>query len=232
MRTVFVNPERCIGCRQCEFACAVEHSMTRDQAAAFLETPPPRTRVHVAAGPVPGTAFPSRCRHCDPAPCLQVCPTGAIGRDGELSLVLIDAARCIGCAMCAVVCPFDALTFHPAPDGPSATTPVALKCDGCVERLQRDEVPACAEVCKVDALVFGELNDLVAAGRVRETAAVLAAAAVQAPAGGTDSLAGWRAWGESAVAIAAAATERRRFDRGPSPVEATVEAREVPDEPQ
>ncbi|MGD8533923.1 MAG: 4Fe-4S binding protein, partial [Gammaproteobacteria bacterium] len=30
MKTVFVNPERCIGCRQCEFACAVEHSHSRD----------------------------------------------------------------------------------------------------------------------------------------------------------------------------------------------------------
>lgn len=45
----------------------------------------------------------------------------------------------------------NAQTFHPAPDGPSATTPVALKCDGCVVPFQRGEVPACAEVCTVEA---------------------------------------------------------------------------------
>src|ERR1039458_10167317 len=39
-----------------------------------------------------------------------------------------------------------------------------------------DLTPACAEVCKVDALVFGELNELMTAGRLRETGAVLAAA--------------------------------------------------------
>jgi ferredoxin len=53
MRSVFVNPERCIGCRQCEIACAVEHSASLDQSIAFREVPRPRKRVHVEAGPVP-----------------------------------------------------------------------------------------------------------------------------------------------------------------------------------
>ena len=176
MKTVFINPERCIGCLQCELACAVEHSASQDETLAFLEQPMPRKRVHVQAGPVPTFAFPNRCRHCDPAPCLQVCPTAAIYRDDEHGLVLIDEKKCIGCAMCAVVCPFDALTFHPMPDGPSPDVAVAVKCDGCVDRVSRGDQPACVDVCKVDALVFGELNDLVAGGRVREAGVVLAAA--------------------------------------------------------
>ncbi len=44
MKTVFVRPERCIGCRQCEIACAVEHSASKDLAVAVLERPAPRTR--------------------------------------------------------------------------------------------------------------------------------------------------------------------------------------------
>ena len=127
MRTVFINPERCIGCLQCEIACAVEHSTSQDTAAAFLETPIPRKRVHVEAGPVPTTAFPNRCRHCDPAPCQRVCPSGAITRDEAEGLVLIDPQRCIGCAMCAVVCPFDVVTFHPLAEGPGPETNVAVK---------------------------------------------------------------------------------------------------------
>ncbi len=50
MQSVFVNPELCIGCHQCEIACAVEHSTSLDPSLAFLETPVPRARVHVEAG--------------------------------------------------------------------------------------------------------------------------------------------------------------------------------------
>jgi carbon-monoxide dehydrogenase iron sulfur subunit len=52
MLTVVVDPERCIGCLQCEFACALEDSQAR---VAYLEQPPPRKRIQVAAG--------SSCRH-------------------------------------------------------------------------------------------------------------------------------------------------------------------------
>jgi carbon-monoxide dehydrogenase iron sulfur subunit len=173
MLTVFVNPERCIGCLQCEFACAVEHSGSGVPVTAVAEQPVPRKRIHVHAGESANTSFPTKCRHCDPAPCLQVCPTGALFRDREHDLVLIDVDRCIGCAMCAMVCPFDVLTFHTLADGPA--TAVAVKCDGCIERLRAGRMPACVEACKVDALVFGDLNQLVAGARQRDTAAVLAA---------------------------------------------------------
>lgn len=143
------------------------------------------------------TSFPNRCRHCNPAPCEQVCPTGAISRDVEEDLVLVDVHNCIACAMCAMVCPFDAVTFYPQADGVPVRI-VATKCDGCIERVQRGREPACVEVCKVDALVFGELNELIAAGRLLQSGAALAAttiyeSAVDAPA----TIAGWRKWGES-----------------------------------
>ncbi len=176
MKTVFVNPERCIGCRQCEFACAVEHSRSRVPELAVFEDPPPRTRVHVEPGYAFNSSFPNRCRHCNPAPCQQVCPTAAIFRDAEHDLVLVEPAKCIACAMCAMVCPFDVLTYYPLSDGVAARV-VAVKCDGCIDRVRRGEIPACAEVCKVGALVYGELNDLVREGRLREARTVLAASA-------------------------------------------------------
>jgi len=211
MQTVFVNPERCIGCLQCELACAVEHSAGQDASTAFLEVPVPRKRVHVEPGPMPTLAFPNRCRHCDPAPCLQVCPSGAITREDELGVVLVEPRRCIGCAMCAVVCPFDVITFHPLADGPGPDIAVAVKCDGCVDRMRRGDEPACAEVCKVDALVFGDLNELVSAGSLREAGAVLAAAGTGGtPPPGGDPLAGWRAWGAAQQAAADGPVARAR----------------------
>jgi anaerobic carbon-monoxide dehydrogenase iron sulfur subunit len=202
VNTVFVNPERCIGCRQCEFACAVEASQSGDPTAALFEQPPPHTRIHVEAGEIMNTSFPERCRHCDPAPCLQVCPTGAIYRDADEHLVLIDQTRCIGCAMCAIVCPFDAVTFHPAA-GNSDGHPVAIKCDGCVQRVKQGLEPACVEVCKVDALVYGEINELVSEGRVGDAARALAAvASVPAASGdGNAAVDAWRSFGAEVKTI-------------------------------
>lgn len=195
MLTVFVDPARCIGCLQCEFACAVEHSRTGEPVGALLEDPPPRKRIHVQAGPKANTAFPNKCRHCDPAPCQQVCPTGAIHRDAAHDAVLIDTSKCIACAMCAMVCPFDVITYHALTDGAAPRT-VAVKCDACIDRLRAGRIPACVEVCKVDALRFGELNELVAAGQRRETAAVLAATMEVVPAPAVpETIGNWRALG-------------------------------------
>jgi carbon-monoxide dehydrogenase iron sulfur subunit len=204
MKTVFVNPERCIGCRQCEFACRVAHSASGDPVSALFEEPTPRTRVHVAPGKSQFSSFPVKCRHCDPAPCQQVCPTGAIFRDSSLDLELIDVGKCINCAMCAMVCPFDALTFQPQRDGTEIRM-AALKCDGCETRVRDGREPACSEVCKVNALVFGEVDELVAAGRLHQAHAVLAKVnqletEAEAPLS-PPNVSAWRAWGSAAATV-------------------------------
>lgn len=163
MKTVFVNPERCIGCKQCQIACAVEHSQSKSLYEAIFEEPKPRPRVLVAPGLYLDTSFPNKCRHCDPAPCMTVCPTAAIHRDLSTGIVLVDQLKCIACAMCAMVCPFDVITFYPT----STNKLAAIKCDHCIERQNRGEVPACVEACKVDALVFGDINELVKSARTR-----------------------------------------------------------------
>ncbi len=160
MRTVFVNPERCIGCRHCEIACAVEHSQSKNLFQAILEKPRPTSRIHVMPGLHLSTSFPNKCRHCDPAPCMSVCPTGAISRDAELGIVIVDGHKCITCAMCAMVCPFDVLSFYPSPEV-KLDKPVAIKCDHCIDRQHEGQMPACVDACKVGALVFGDINELV-----------------------------------------------------------------------
>ena len=192
MLTVFVDPQRCIGCLQCEFACAVEHSHSRDPVVAFHELPVPRKRVHVQAGPAPNTAFPNKCRHCDPAPCQQVCPTGAIYRDVGLRR-----------------CPDRHVQMHRLRDVRDGLPvrrhhlPPARRRSGTqdrrrqVRRLHRPacgagRIPACAEVCKVDALRFGDVNEFVAAGQRRETAAVFAATSAEPMAAVPDTIGAWR----------------------------------------
>jgi len=192
--TVFVEPQRCIACGQCEFACAVAHSRSHDAVLALVESPQPRSRVYVQAGPQPNTAYPNKCRHCDPAPCQMVCPSGAISRVAASDVVLIDERKCIACAMCAIVCPFDVITYHEQAVADAVVRTVAVKCDGCLDRLAAGRIPACAETCKTGALRFGEINDFMAEGQRRETATVLAATAAMSPMD-ADGVAAWRATG-------------------------------------
>jgi carbon-monoxide dehydrogenase iron sulfur subunit len=172
MKTVFINPERCIGCKHCEIACAVEHSESKNLYQAVFEEPLPRPHIHVEPGLHLNTSFPNKCRHCDPAPCMQVCPSGAISRSDDLSeIVVVDGNKCILCGMCGMVCPFDVITY-----GRTWTVrlrrDVAIKCDHCIDRQREGRIPACAEACKVEALQFGEINELVKAARTRLSEAV------------------------------------------------------------
>ncbi len=163
MKTVFVNPEKCIGCRHCEMACALEHSQSKDIFTAFTEDPISQPRIHVELG-VGFATFPNRCRHCDPAPCMQVCPTGALYRDEETGSVLVNYDSCIGCAMCAMVCPFDIITFTNVWNVNFAHE-VNAKCDHCIERQREGREPACVEACKTGALEFGDVNDIIRSSR-------------------------------------------------------------------
>jgi carbon-monoxide dehydrogenase iron sulfur subunit len=154
MKTVIVRPERCVGCLQCRLACAVEHSASKNLYAAISEATRPQARLRIYPGER-HLAFPNKCRHCDPAPCQEVCIAGAIRRDAARGTVDIDPHRCISCAMCAMACPFGVLTYGPMYAAPDKLA-VALKCDQCPDREQARQVPACVAACKVGALTYGD----------------------------------------------------------------------------
>ena len=206
MKTVFIHPERCIGCKQCEAACAVAHSQTHNLFLAVFETPTPKPRIHAEPGLEMNTSFPNKCRHCNPAPCQGVCPTGAIHRPLDLSeIVLIEARKCIACGMCALVCPFDVITYYASAAAPEKTN-VALKCDHCIERQRAGLEPACVEACKVGALEFGEINELVKAARARYSEQVLQAAGLMVQPAAPIALlpatvVAWRNWGEAVSSL-------------------------------
>jgi anaerobic carbon-monoxide dehydrogenase iron sulfur subunit len=167
MKTVFVHPERCIGCKQCEAACAVAHSQTKNLFLAVFEHPTPKTRIHAEPGLMLNTAFPNKCRHCNPAPCQMACPTAAITRPSDHpEIVYLNQQKCIACGMCAIVCPFDVITYYAASAAPDRPA-VAVKCDHCIERQRQGASPACVEACKVGALEWGEINDMVKTARTR-----------------------------------------------------------------
>ena len=93
---------RCVGCQTCTAACK--------QANA---TPPGvqwRRVVDMEVGEYPQVkrAFvPVGCMHCEDPPCMHVCPSTATRKRAD-GIVTIDYDLCIGCAYCAVACPYQA----------------------------------------------------------------------------------------------------------------------------
>ena len=183
MKQVVVHPERCVGCMQCQVACAVAHSEAKQLVPALFESPRPRSRIHVGAGRC-HEGFPNRCRHCDPAPCMQACLPGAITRIADAATVMINVDTCINCASCAMACPFGVIRYHEdraAPDGKT----VAVKCDNCLARQREGGIPACVEACLSAALTFETLD----AAYKRQTDAV--ARSVSAVAAAEELAPGW-----------------------------------------
>lgn len=146
-KEIFVNVSRCTGCKTCEIACAVEHSKSKDLYGALSESPTPKARLQVE-GSSSGLSVVVLCRHCEDAPCMHACITGAIYRD-DRSAVITDTDKCIGCWTCVMVCPFGVIGRH-------LQTQKAYRCDRCPDR----EVPACVESCPTKALSFEPSSEL------------------------------------------------------------------------
>jgi formate dehydrogenase iron-sulfur subunit len=92
------------------------------------------------------------CKHCVQAGCLEVCPTGAIIRT-EQDTVVIQSDVCNGCRDCIAACPFDVIEINPA-------TNTAMKCTLCYDRTSAGLTPACAQACPTASIQFGPLSDL------------------------------------------------------------------------
>jgi len=154
MKRIYVDVDKCLACRSCEIACAVAHSNSKELLKALGETPLPKYRVSLED--VEGFSVPLQCRHCEAAPCVQVCPTKAITRNTLEEPVLIARELCVGCSSCVIVCPWGI-------PGLTKDGKAIIKCDLCIERLKEGEEPACVGACPTGALQFKSIPEIVEA---------------------------------------------------------------------
>lgn len=141
-----IDLRKCIGCHACTIACKAEHQIPVGVNRCWVKT--------VEKGAFPSTRrffFPVLCNQCDAAPCVRICPTGALfkRRDG---IVDLHGDACIGCRACMVACPYDQLFIDP-------DTRTAEKCNFCANRIENRLEPACVSVCPTACRVFGDLDD-------------------------------------------------------------------------
>lgn len=163
---LLIDEKLCIGCDNCEKACADSHD-----GLSRLDREAGKTYAHLHV--------PTSCRHCEHPHCMADCPPNAIkrGPDGE---VFIDET-CIGCGNCQRNCPYGVIRMDAKPPkkpsllqwmlfgkgpGPGEApygwrkseaakqglpeAKLAVKCDMCAGI---DGGPACVRACPTGAAI-------------------------------------------------------------------------------
>jgi Fe-S-cluster-containing dehydrogenase component/DMSO reductase anchor subunit len=174
-----IDVNRCVGCQTCTISCKHANDTTPGvQWRQVLDVEqgvyPDVERFFLVVG----------CQHCAKPPCVPVCPTGATFQRDD-GLVAMDYDLCIGCAYCAVSCPYQARTIAHDKEyyfGAEETVQerqvaheerfgVAQKCTFCIDRIDEADdrglapgvdlevTPACAASCITQAIQFGDFND-------------------------------------------------------------------------
>jgi CRP-like cAMP-binding protein/Fe-S-cluster-containing hydrogenase component 2/thioredoxin reductase len=147
---LLIDEGLCIGCDNCERACAATHDGT---SRLDREAGPTFARLHV----------PTSCRHCEDPHCMTDCPPDAIRRAPNGEVYIRD--NCIGCGNCEKNCPYGVIQMAATdPKRPGlldwlktavqaeekAGPKKAVKCDMCKDL---SGGPACVRACPTGAAI-------------------------------------------------------------------------------
>ncbi|MEE1480214.1 MAG: 4Fe-4S dicluster domain-containing protein, partial [Slackia isoflavoniconvertens] len=124
-----INLHRCIGCRTCTVSCKMENHVADGicRIPVYNDAGETDASLDAPSGTYPNVTFlwrPTPCQHCDNAPCVEVCPTGASSKR-EDGVVVVDKEACIGCEKCAEACPYHARSLD-------VEAQVIDKCEMCI----------------------------------------------------------------------------------------------------
>ena len=151
---LLIDETLCVGCDNCERACADTHQGT---SRLDREAGPTFAHVHV----------PTSCRHCENPHCMKDCPPDAIRRAPNGEVFIRD--NCIGCGNCERNCPYGVIHMAAAPPeqpgllaqllfgatntgtaGSMDEVKKAVKCDMCSGQAGG---PACVRACPTGAAI-------------------------------------------------------------------------------
>jgi len=144
---VSADPDKCIGCLVCEYACSMVKEKTYN---------PTKSRIRaIRMGPLVNLAV--TCRHCADPACVYACPREALSQEENTGIIMVDKDKCNGCSWCISACTFGAMMMHPEKK-------VVSTCDTCKDLGE----PQCVKWCPEEALDFVTADVL--AQKSRQTA--------------------------------------------------------------
>lgn len=112
------------------------------------------------------------CQHCENPACVAVCPIDGATYKRKDGIVMQDYEFCIACRLCLSACPYFGVRTYIEGE-PHYTLDFAIgdadiqerpgnnveKCNFCYHRIDRNERPACIDICPAQARFFGDLDD-------------------------------------------------------------------------
>jgi Fe-S-cluster-containing hydrogenase component 2 len=128
---VSADPDKCVGCCVCEYACSFEKEKKFNPLKSRIRVVRLDSIINMSIA----------CRLCEDAPCVAACPRDALMQSEETGTVKVDENKCNGCGWCIEACDYGAIMLHP-------DKKVVFVCDLC------DGKPKCVEWCPEEALDF------------------------------------------------------------------------------
>lgn len=158
MKTILVDPSRCIQCCNCQNACKDEHCDNDWSPIAAMQGSGQFWIKVMESQAAQGTRMrlnriPVLCQQCENPTCLTACTHDAIYQRDD-GIVIIDPTRCTGCGACEDACEYHAI-YH------NDELNIAQKCTMCAHLLDAEwEKPRCVTACPVDALTYVDEDEL------------------------------------------------------------------------
>lgn len=158
MKTMLVDPTRCLQCSNCWVSCMDEHR-DNDWSPVTAKQGEGQQWIRIEETEAATGEFmklhrvPVMCQQCEDAPCMKVAKDGAVYRR-EDGIIIFDPVKAKGQKAIADACPYNAAFWN-------AELELPQKCTMCAHLLDegRDR-PRCVKACPNDAIRFVEEDEL------------------------------------------------------------------------
>ncbi len=158
MKTILIDPSRCIQCCNCQNSCKDEHCdndwspiAAKQGSGQFwikIEESQAATGNRMRLNRVPII-----CQQCEQPSCMAACEDGAIYKR-EDGIVLINPTKCTGCGKCKDACGYGVIYEN-------VESKVCQKCTMCAHLIDGGwEKPRCVNACPTDALRYVDEDEL------------------------------------------------------------------------